>query len=153
MGVFADSDIPDRLASDHPAVRRREYRRRTSQPAEPYRQRNASRSQRNADRWFDTNAFIALTNTPGQLGFFPNQIYGNSGVGIVRGPGSQNLDFNLAKDFRLTERFNAQFRAEFFNALNRTNFGVPGVTIGAGFGQIVSAADARIIQFAMKLRF
>jgi hypothetical protein len=110
-------------------------------------------SQRTADRWFDTNAFIALTNTPGQAGFFPNQIYGNSGVGIVRGPGSQNLDFNLAKDFQLTERFNAQFRAEFFNALNHTNYGVPGVTIGAGFGQIVSAADARIIQFALKLRF
>ena len=62
-----------------------------------------------------------LTNTPGQPGFFPNQLYGNSGVGVVRGPGSQNLDFNLAKDFRMTERFKAQFRAEFFNALNRAN--------------------------------
>ena len=43
--------------------------------------------------------------------------------------------------------------AEFFNSLNRTNFGVPGVTIGAGFGQIVNAFDARIIQFALKLKF
>jgi hypothetical protein len=110
-------------------------------------------SQRTVDRWFDTSAFVPLTNTPGQVGFFPNQIYGNSGVGIVRGPGYQNFDFNLSKNFPIKERLNMQFRAEFFNALNRANFGVPGVTVGAGFGQIVSASDARIIQFALKLRF
>lgn len=109
-------------------------------------------SQRTVDRWFDTNAFVALAATPGP-GFFPNQIFGNSGVGILRGPGLVNLDFNLAKDFAIRERLSAQFRAEFFNALNHSNFGVPGVTIGAGFGQIVSASDARIIQFALKLRF
>ena len=82
-----------------------------------------------------------------------NQIFGNSGVGIVRGPGMVNLDFNLAKSFALTERFGLQFRTEMFNALNHSNFGVPGVTTGAGFAQIVSAADARIIQFALKLKF
>jgi len=110
-------------------------------------------SQRTADRWFDTSAFVALTNTPGQAGFFPNQIFGNSGVGIVRGPGLQSLDFNLAKDFSIWERLTAQFRAEFFNALNHSNLGVPGVTLGAGFGQIVSASDARIIQFGLKVKF
>lgn len=109
--------------------------------------------QRNVDRWFDTSAFVALAATPGQTGFFPNQIFGNSGVGILRGPGYVNLDFNLAKDFRFYENIGAQFRAEFFNALNHTNFGLPGVTLGAGFGQIVSAADPRIIQFALKLQF
>jgi hypothetical protein len=109
--------------------------------------------QRTADRWFDTSAFVALSATPGATGFVPNQIFGNSGVGILRGPGLVNFDFNLAKDFRLHERLSAQFRAEFFNALNHTNLGVPGVTIGAGFGQITTAADARIIQFALKLRF
>ena len=74
-------------------------------------------------------------------------------MGILRGPGLVNLDFNLAKNFAITERWSAQFRAEFFNAFNHANFGVPGVTIGAGFGQIVSAADGRIIQLALKLRF
>ena len=64
-----------------------------------------------------------------------------------------NLDFNLAKNIVVWERLSAQFRAEFFNAVNHTNFGVPGITIGAGFGQIVSASDARIIQFALKLKF
>ena len=67
--------------------------------------------------------------------------------------GALNLDFNVSKQFTFSERFNAQFRAEFFNALNHANFGVPGVTIGAGFGQIVSTSGARIIQFALKLRF
>jgi Carboxypeptidase regulatory-like domain/TonB dependent receptor-like, beta-barrel len=103
--------------------------------------------QRTVDRWFDTSAFVSVTATT------PNQIFGNSGVGILRGPGAVNLDFNLAKDFRVTENFGMQFRGEFFNALNHANFGVPGVTLGAGFGQIVSAADARIIQFALKLKF
>jgi hypothetical protein len=109
--------------------------------------------ERSIDRWFDTAAFAALNATPGRPGFVPNQIFGNSGVGIVRGPGLVNLDFNLAKDFAITEDWTAQFRGEFFNALNRANFGVPGVTIGAGFAQIVNAYDARIIQFALKLRF
>jgi hypothetical protein len=114
---------------------------------------NLPSDERTIDRWFDTGAFVALTTTPGSVGFTPNRIYGNSGVGIVRGPNYFNLDFNLAKDFPITERWSAQFRGEFFNALNRANFGVPGVTIGAGFGQIVSAFDARIIQLALKLRF
>jgi hypothetical protein len=109
--------------------------------------------QRTIDRWFDTSAFVALSGTAGAAGFFANQIFGNAGVGILRGPGLMNLDFNLAKNFAITERWSAQFRGEFFNALNRPNFGVPGVTIGGGFGQIVTASEARIIQLALKLRF
>jgi hypothetical protein len=108
---------------------------------------------RSVDQWFDTGAFVPTTATVGARGFVPNQIFGNSGVGILRGPGLTNLDFNLSKDFAIVAKVPAQFRAEFFNALNHANFGVPGVTIGAGFGQIVNTADARIIQFALKLRF
>jgi hypothetical protein len=110
-------------------------------------------NQRTVDRYFDTSAFVALSNTPGAVGFVPNRIMGNSGVGILRGPGLVNFDFNLAKTFAIHEHFAAQFRAEFFNAFNHSNFGVPGVMIGGGFGQIVSAADARIIQFGLKLKF
>ncbi len=109
--------------------------------------------QRTVDRYFDTNAFVPLAASPGQVGFVPNQIFGDSGVGVVRGANYVNLDFNLAKTFAFTERFSAQLRGEFFNALNHTNLGVPGVTTGAGFGQIVRAYDARIIQFGLKLRF
>ncbi|HYO81037.1 MAG TPA: TonB-dependent receptor [Bryobacteraceae bacterium] len=114
---------------------------------------NLPSDQRTVDRWFDTSAFVPTSATPGAVGFVPNTVFGNSGVGILRGPGYVNLDFNLAKNFPITERFTAQLRGEFFNALNHTNFGVPGVTTGAGFGQIVSAYDARIVQFALKLRF
>jgi hypothetical protein len=110
--------------------------------------------QRTVDRWFDTNAFVILQTDPTRPGFVPNQAFGNSGIGVVRGPGLFNVDFNLAKNFAITERHTLQFRAEFFNALNPANFGVPGVTTGAGFGQIVSTAtEARIIQFALKYRF
>ena len=78
-------------------------------------------------------------------------------LGIARGGVGgglfANVDFNLNKTFAVTERHSVQFRAEFFNAFNHANLGVPGVTIGAGFGQIVSANDGRIIQFALKYRF
>jgi hypothetical protein len=113
---------------------------------------NLPSDQRTVDRWFDTNAFVPTSATPGAVEFVPNTIFGNSGVGILRGPNYVNLDFNVAKTFRITERLSAQLRAELFNALNHPNFGVPGITTGAGFGQIVQANDARIIQFALKLR-
>jgi hypothetical protein len=109
--------------------------------------------ERTVDRWFDTGAFVAYNATPGNAAFIPNRFFGSSGVGIVRGPGYVNLDFNLAKDFAITEGFSAQLRGEFFNAFNHANFGVPGVQTGAGFGQIVNAFDARIIQLGLKLKF
>jgi hypothetical protein len=122
----------------------------------PNRLRNGALpdSQRTVDRYFDTDAFQRLEIELGRPGFVPNQAFGNSGVGILRGPGLASVDFNLSKSFHLTEKQSVQFRAEFFNALNHPNFGVPGVNIGGGFGQIVSTAtEARIIQFALKYRF
>ncbi len=111
-------------------------------------------SQQNVDRFFDTNAFVILQTSRTVAGFVPNQAYGNSGLGILRGPNLHNVDFNLNKTFAVTERHSVQFRAEFFNAFNRANFGVPGITMGAGFGQIVNTStEARIIQFALKYRF
>ncbi len=109
---------------------------------------------RTADNYLDTTAFVALNPTAGMAGFVANQAYGNSGIGVVRGPGMVNFDFNLAKTIPITERQSMQFRAEFFNAFNRANFSVPGVTLGAGFGQIVyTSTESRIIQFALKYRF
>ncbi len=115
---------------------------------------NLPSGQQNVDRFFDTSAFVILQTSRTLAGFVPNQAFGNSGIGIMRGPNLHNVDFNLNKTFAVTERQSVQFRAEFFNAFNRANFGVPGVTIGAGFGQIVNTAtEARIIQFALKYRF
>jgi hypothetical protein len=97
---------------------------------------------------------VILQTDPTKPGFVPNQAFGNSGVGILRGPSLVNIDFNLAKEFRLTERQMLQFRTEFFNALNHTNLGIPSVTMGSGFGQITNTATpARQIQFGLKYRF
>ena len=76
------------------------------------------------------------------------------GVGIMRGPGLVNFDFTLAKNFNLGERHYFQFRTEVFNAFNRANFGPPNIARdSAGFGQILTAANARIIQFGLKFYF
>jgi hypothetical protein len=90
---------------------------------------------------------------------------GNSGRNILTGPGTSNLDFSLFKNNpikRISENFNVQFRAEFFNILNRANFAVPitpdNITIFDSTGASVAGAGlltsttttAREIQFALK---
>ena len=82
---------------------------------------------------------------------------GNGVVGrnTARGDGFVNLDLSLNKAFRFTERQALTFRAEFFNALNRANFGLPIRVIGApGFGSAVETVNpARVVQFALKYSF
>ncbi|MBI3427619.1 MAG: TonB-dependent receptor [Acidobacteria bacterium] len=106
-----------------------------------------SDSQRTLNRWFNVDAFQpAFTPSP--------QAFGTAGVGVMRGPGLVNFDYTLAKDFHLTERKRFQFRTELFNAFNHANFGPPNIAReSTGFGQILSAANARIIQFALKFYF
>jgi carboxypeptidase family protein/TonB-dependent receptor-like protein len=90
-------------------------------------------------------------------------VLGNTGRNIVVGPGLFDLDYSMVKNTKIpkiSETFNVQFRAEFFNILNRANFAPPvanldllsGPTIGAPpFGQITSTAGAeRQIQFGLK---
>ncbi len=104
-------------------------------------------SQRTVEKWFNTAAFTrAFSPSP--------QAFGNSGVGIMRGPGFASVDLTLAKNFNLSESRYFQFRTEFFNAFNRASFDPPDIRADAsGFGQILSARNARIIQFALKLYF
>jgi hypothetical protein len=72
----------------------------------------------------------------------------------VFAPGIRNWDFSIMKNNRFRDRYNAQFRAEFFNGVNNVNFGAPGTTQGtSSFGLISSAADGRVIQFGLKLLF
>ncbi len=53
------------------------------------------------------------------------------------------MDLSLSKDTRIFERLNVQFRAEIFNILNHTNFGIPALNaftaIGSGPTSLVSA--------------
>jgi outer membrane receptor protein involved in Fe transport len=91
-------------------------------------------------------------------------LLGNLGRNTMIGPGLQNFDFSLFKNTkvsRISETFNVQFRAEFFNILNRANFSPPPLTnlqafdatgiAVPGFGQITSTqTTSRQIQFALK---
>ena len=92
--------------------------------------------------------------------------FGNSGRDILRGPGVFNLDASLFRDFRLTERFHLQFRAEMFGATNTPQFGNPGTTVSSmtknadgtikalnGYTEITSATGERQARFALKLSF
>jgi hypothetical protein len=80
--------------------------------------------------------------------------FGNSGRGILFGPGYRNWDIGLMKAFHTYEQQYLQFRAELYNAFNNVNFGLPNSTVNTpGAGQITSAGPARIIQFGAEYRF
>jgi hypothetical protein len=80
---------------------------------------------------------------------------GNAGRAPVIGPGIQNFDLGLFKNFAIVERVRMQLRGEFFNALNRANFGNPNTTfISAQFGRITTTStDNRVIQVGAKFIF
>jgi len=68
------------------------------------------------------------------------------------GPGYEDVSVSLIKDSRIREGLNLQFRAEFFNLLNHTNFDLPDLFLGSPtFGRISSAESPRRIQFGLKL--
>jgi hypothetical protein len=97
-------------------------------------------------QWFNTAAFAGV----------PAGVIrpGNEGRGTIIGPGYFRMDASLFKNFKLSERFNLQFRAESFNLLNHTNFNNPTTSLTSGsYGQILSARDPRNLQMALKLQF
>jgi Carboxypeptidase regulatory-like domain len=86
--------------------------------------------------------------------------YGNVGRNILRGPGLAQTDLSLARRFSLSERLGLQFRAEFFNLFNRTNFNTPNPVVYAAAtggpsptaGVITSTATtSRQVQLGLKL--
>ena len=80
--------------------------------------------------------------------------FGNEGRNIAQGPGYANFDFSAFKNIRLTESKEFQFRAEFFNIFNRTNFKLPNSDISSPtFNHIQAAQDPRLIQLALKFLF
>jgi hypothetical protein len=76
---------------------------------------NLPRNQRTPAHWFDVGAFVAPS------GF----AFGNAGRNVLIGPGQNVFDWSLRKEFTLTEKQRLEFRAEFFNAFNRTYMNDP----------------------------
>jgi len=84
--------------------------------------------------------------------------FGNTGVGILRGPNELNFDFSLFKHFplhKLRDTADLEFRSEFFNIFNHPLFQDPDTNFADGtFGQITNTyGNPRIIQIALKLTF
>ncbi len=82
--------------------------------------------------------------------------FGNSAKGLGISPGFKNIDMSIGKEFRVTERQHAEFRAEFFNMFNHPNFGPPTANIDAPatFGAITRVVNTpRNIQLGLKYFF
>jgi hypothetical protein len=83
--------------------------------------------------------------------------FGNAGRNCIIGPPQKNIDFTIGKTFRLTERQNLRFRAEFFNLFNHPSFANPSATdieSASSFSQITSVVGTpRLIQFSLKYLF
>jgi hypothetical protein len=107
---------------------------------------------------------------PGPFQIAPATDYGNSAVGIVTGPGQFNFDISIVKNTQITERVRMQFRADFYNAFNHTQFSPPqGTNFGTvGFenagnfnspfaptGNFITATSVnpRLIQFGLHFMF
>jgi hypothetical protein len=104
----------------------------------------------NPNQWFNPAAFLLPTAGT----------YGNLGRGTLSGPGLADVDLSLFKNTSITEKTNLQFRAEFFNILNRSNFSPPNTTvfssgaISPSAGLITTTATfPRQIQLGLKLIF
>jgi len=105
--------------------------------------------QRTPDHWFDASCFTQDTLISLLAAGTPR--FGNSGRSLIDGPGLQNWDFGLMKNFQLMERLKMQFRAEFFNAFNQAHFDDPGKDITSDtVGKIFGAGEPRNIQFGVK---
>ncbi len=134
--------------------------------------------------WFNKAAFVAppamsptgtvYYSVPGNTGqaqcaaanpgITCGTLFGNTGTGIIQGPGQFNFDISILKTTQILEKQTLQFRAEFFNAFNHPQFTNPNYGQGAiyalpnfaagNFGQITSTSvNPRVIQFALKYIF
>ena len=118
---------------------------------------------RNPARYFDPSAF-SIPGAPASTPTTPNPGFvGNVSRNAVIGPGIAQWNLVLTKRIFLFEQLNLQFRSEFYNLLNRANFGRPNGTVfdpqtravSPTVGQIVSTGNntSRQIQFGLRLEF
>ncbi|HWR52983.1 MAG TPA: TonB-dependent receptor [Bryobacteraceae bacterium] len=94
--------------------------------------------------FFDTNAFARPTGAR----------FGNVGRNTMIGPGVVNMDLSLFRTFKVTERFNLQFRGESFNLSNTPHFSNPnGNRNSSNFGKILSTQSADALGRSREFRF
>ncbi len=121
-------------------------------PQHPDRVGNATLSNPTASQWIDPAAFVCPGSPGWSLGqactigdnpgttLAPIGRFGNSGIGIVNGPGTVNLSTALGKSFLITERFKVKIEGSFTNIFNHVNLADPVNAIdNPSFGQITSA--------------
>lgn len=102
-------------------------------------------------RWFDPAAFVAPPANAGR--------FGNSGVNILRGPGTQVLNAGLFKKINLGEKAKLQMEATFTNVLNHTNFSTPYANISISSAGVIGAtqglenAGPRTTRLGMRIDF
>jgi len=96
-------------------------------------------------QWINPAAFAAPA--PGELG--------DASRVPATGPDFVNSDFSAVKQFTLAHEMGLNFRAEFFNIFNHTQYGAPISDINApGFGAVNSSVNnPRLVQLALKLAF
>ena len=104
-------------------------------------------AQSRISQWFNTACYVA----PGAFS------WGNEPRvdPAMRAAGINNFDLAVSKRTQLAERFNLEFRGEFFNLFNRVQFGVPTTQLGsAQFGMVTSQQNQpRCVQFGLRLEF
>jgi hypothetical protein len=104
------------------------------------------------DSWFDASCFPIDSLQAALASGTPR--FGNSGRNILTGPALHNWDLAFMKRFKFSERFDLQFRAEFFNTFNFAQFFPPETHVGnPNIGKISRAREPRDIQFGLKLTF
>jgi hypothetical protein len=109
---------------------------------------NPNNGPKTTAEWFDTSCFALPASFT----------YGNAGRDIVIGPGLDDFDASIQKEFLVRENMRLQFRLDVFDFFNHPNFNAP---VGAGrtfstsssFGSITSANDPRDMQFSLRLAF
>ncbi len=106
--------------------------------------RRNGRTQDRLNEYFNKSAFVRAGN-----------LWGDAGRNILRGPAQRNIDLSVNKRIPINERVYAEWRSEFFNLLNITNFANPGGSItAASYGVIRNTTgNPRVIQMALKIGF
>jgi hypothetical protein len=101
---------------------------------------------------FDPTAFALPAQTASST---PLQLLGNSPRTLCCGPGIDNFDISVQKQLPIGETKHFEFRAEFFNVFNHTQFLNPdgNISDGTDFGRVKHTRDPRQIQFALKFAF